>query len=119
VDALDERVDAHADEVAARSGGIDISFNAISHNSVHGTPMAETALEARLPHRRDPGVLRGRRADAAPALGRARPDGIRVVTLRTCSDARGRGDVAAFVASDRVRTLTAATVDISCGALVD
>ena len=29
------------------------------------------------------------------------------------------GDVAAFVASDRARTMTAATVNISCGALVD
>ena len=115
VDALDERaVDAHADEVAARAGGIDISFNAISHNSVHGTPMAEMALDdfageiittvttqfltARAAARHmiprgsgvilafggsgDPlrdyyiggtqVVLRGGRADAAPALGRAR-----------------------------------------------
>jgi NAD(P)-dependent dehydrogenase (short-subunit alcohol dehydrogenase family) len=40
LDALDERaVDEHADAVAAAAGGIDISFNAISHNSVHGTPM--------------------------------------------------------------------------------
>src|SRR5262245_31618692 len=46
VDALDERaVDAYADDVAARAGGIDISFNAISHNSVHGTPLAEMALD--------------------------------------------------------------------------
>jgi 3-oxoacyl-[acyl-carrier protein] reductase len=29
------------------------------------------------------------------------------------------GDVAAFVASDRARTMTAATVNISAGALVD
>jgi enoyl-[acyl-carrier-protein] reductase (NADH) len=29
------------------------------------------------------------------------------------------GSVAAFVASDRARTMTAATVNISCGALVD
>jgi enoyl-[acyl-carrier-protein] reductase (NADH) len=29
------------------------------------------------------------------------------------------GNVAAFAASDRVRTMTAATVNISCGALVD
>ena len=36
VDALDEGgVDSHADDVAARAGGIDISFNAISHNFVH------------------------------------------------------------------------------------
>jgi enoyl-[acyl-carrier-protein] reductase (NADH) len=29
------------------------------------------------------------------------------------------GNVAAFVASDRARTMTASTVNISCGALVD
>ena len=29
------------------------------------------------------------------------------------------GNVAAFVASDRARTMTAATANISCGALVD
>jgi 3-oxoacyl-[acyl-carrier protein] reductase len=29
------------------------------------------------------------------------------------------GDVAAFVASDRARTMTAATANISCGALID
>ncbi len=29
------------------------------------------------------------------------------------------GDVAAFVASDRARTMTAATVNVSCGALLD
>ncbi|MYZ33790.1 MULTISPECIES: SDR family oxidoreductase [unclassified Streptomyces] len=42
VDALDEQaVDAHAADVAARAGGIDISFNLISHNDVQGTPLAE------------------------------------------------------------------------------
>jgi 3-oxoacyl-[acyl-carrier protein] reductase len=42
VDALDEAsVDEHADAVAARSGGIDVSFNAISLEDVHGTPLAE------------------------------------------------------------------------------
>jgi 3-oxoacyl-[acyl-carrier protein] reductase len=29
------------------------------------------------------------------------------------------GNVAAFVASDRARTMTSATVNISCGAIVD
>ena len=39
VDALDERaVDEHADAVAAHAGGIDISFNLISHGDVQGTP---------------------------------------------------------------------------------
>src|SRR3712207_150642 len=46
VDALDARaVDEHADAVAASAGGIDISFNLISHGDVHGTPMAEMDLE--------------------------------------------------------------------------
>jgi NAD(P)-dependent dehydrogenase (short-subunit alcohol dehydrogenase family) len=46
VDALDETaVDEHADALAARSGGIDISFNVISHGDVQGTPLAEMPLE--------------------------------------------------------------------------
>ena len=46
VDALDGRaVDGHADAVAASAGGIDISFNLISHGDVHRTPMAEMDLE--------------------------------------------------------------------------
>jgi 3-oxoacyl-[acyl-carrier protein] reductase len=45
VDALDERaVSEHADAVAAQSGGIDISFNLISHGDVQGTPLAEMTL---------------------------------------------------------------------------
>jgi 3-oxoacyl-[acyl-carrier protein] reductase len=46
VDALDEgAVDEHADAVAAKAGGIDVSFNAISHGDVHGTPLLELSLE--------------------------------------------------------------------------
>jgi 3-oxoacyl-[acyl-carrier protein] reductase len=46
VDALDERaVDEHADRVAAEAGGIDISMNAITHPSKHGTPLAEMELD--------------------------------------------------------------------------
>ena len=46
VDALDGRaVDEHADAVAAKAGGIDISFNLISHGDVQGTPLVEMALE--------------------------------------------------------------------------
>jgi 3-oxoacyl-[acyl-carrier protein] reductase len=38
VDALDEQaVDANADAVAAAAGGIDISFNLISHGDVQST----------------------------------------------------------------------------------
>ena len=191
VDALDEgAVDAHADDVAARAGGIDISFNAISHNSVHGTPMAEMALDdfageiatmvrttfltgraaARHMIPRRSGVILAfggsgdplrdyyiggtqvafeaieqMRRQLSAELGR---HGIRVVTLRTggvpeslpegfegrekivesivsptmlgrAATLEDVGNVAAFVASDRARTLTAAAVNISCGALID
>src|ERR671913_1759670 len=48
VDALDEKaVDEHVDAVAASAGGIDISFNLISHGDVHGTPMADMDLGLR------------------------------------------------------------------------
>jgi 3-oxoacyl-[acyl-carrier protein] reductase len=46
VDALDERaVDEHADALAERAGGIDISFNLISYRDVQGTPLAQMPLE--------------------------------------------------------------------------
>jgi 3-oxoacyl-[acyl-carrier protein] reductase len=46
VDALDERaVDEHADAMAERTGGIDVSFNLISYGDVQGTPLAELELE--------------------------------------------------------------------------
>jgi NAD(P)-dependent dehydrogenase (short-subunit alcohol dehydrogenase family) len=46
VDALDqEAVDRHADAVATRAGGIDVSFNATSHGDVHGRPLLELSLE--------------------------------------------------------------------------
>jgi NAD(P)-dependent dehydrogenase (short-subunit alcohol dehydrogenase family) len=46
VDALDERaVDAHADDVAAHAGSLDISFNLIGHDVVQGTPMAEMDVD--------------------------------------------------------------------------
>jgi 3-oxoacyl-[acyl-carrier protein] reductase len=45
VDALDEvAVDAHADEVAATAGSLDISVNVIGVNDVQGKPLAEMTL---------------------------------------------------------------------------
>lgn len=45
VDALDEEaVDRHAADVVSSAGSIDISFNAISHGEVFGTPLAEMTL---------------------------------------------------------------------------
>jgi 3-oxoacyl-[acyl-carrier protein] reductase len=46
VDALDEpAVDAHADAVAGKAGGIDVSFNAVGHGDVHGLPLLELPFE--------------------------------------------------------------------------
>jgi NAD(P)-dependent dehydrogenase (short-subunit alcohol dehydrogenase family) len=46
VDALDGlAVDEHADAVAEKAGGIDVSFNAISHGDVHGAPLIEMSVE--------------------------------------------------------------------------
>ena len=190
VDALDAAaVDEHADAVA-EAGGIDISFNVITHGDVQGTPMAEMELEdyvrpvvsavsttfltaraaARHMIRRGSGVilvfggsgppLRGyslggvqvafeamesMRRQLSSELG---PHGIRVVTLRSggvieslpegfpgrerivgdiekttmlgrAATLEDVGNAAAFAASDWGRTMTAATVNVSCGALID
>lgn len=46
VDALDEgAVEAHAAGVAERTGGLDISFAAIGHGDVHGTPLMAMSFE--------------------------------------------------------------------------
>jgi 3-oxoacyl-[acyl-carrier protein] reductase len=46
VDTLDQRaVDEHADAVAERAGGIDVSFNAIGHGDVHGAPLLAMSYE--------------------------------------------------------------------------
>lgn len=46
LDVLDEKaVDSHADGVAERAGGIDVSFNSIGHGDVHGAPLMEMPFE--------------------------------------------------------------------------
>lgn len=46
VDALDEAaVDAHVDDVVARAGSIDVSFNLISRGDVQGTPLVEMTTD--------------------------------------------------------------------------
>jgi 3-oxoacyl-[acyl-carrier protein] reductase len=194
VDALDERaVDEHADAVAADAGGIDISFNLITHPYTHGIPLAEMAVDdfmapvqtaarttflttraaARhmIPRRSGvilafggPGERSGPMRDyylggtqvAFDAIETIRrqlavelgPHGIRVVTLASGGvpeslpeGTEGReeiagmierqtllgraatlediGNAAAFAASDWARSMTAAVVNVSCGALID
>jgi 3-oxoacyl-[acyl-carrier protein] reductase len=46
VDALDEQaVDRHADAVAEKAGGIDVSFNAVGHGDIHGSPLIDMPFE--------------------------------------------------------------------------
>lgn len=189
VDALDEaEVDAFADDVAERSGGIDISMNVIGVQDVQ-KPLTEiTAAEflrpieiatrtqflttrAAVRHMipRRSGVILlfgGGGPQTVPGIGgfkvaldamesmrrqwacEAGPYGVRVVTLVTggvpasmtadeplreriaASIAESSllrhgatledvGGVAAFAASDLARTMTSATLNISCGAIVD
>jgi 3-oxoacyl-[acyl-carrier protein] reductase len=50
VDVLDERAVAeHADAVAADAGGIDIALNSVAFPFVHGTPVADLAVEDIVP----------------------------------------------------------------------
>jgi 3-oxoacyl-[acyl-carrier protein] reductase len=194
VDALDEAaVDRHADEVAAKTGSIDISFNLITHPYTHGIPFHElgvddvmapvevaartTFITARAAARhmipRRSGVILafggpGDRSaplrdyylggtqvafDAIETIRRQLsvelgPHGIRFVTLATGGvpetfpdDFEGAGqftkmieeqtllgraatledigNAAVFAASDWARSMTAATLNVSCGALID
>jgi 3-oxoacyl-[acyl-carrier protein] reductase len=187
VDALDARsVDAHADSI----GRIDISFNAITHGDVQGTPMHEMDVEdylrpvatavrttfltmraaARSMISHGGGVilifggeglpprgyhlgglqtafhaLEAMRRQLSSELG---AHGVRVVTLRTggvpesipadfqgrdaltrsledatllgrCATLEDVGNAAVFAASDWGRTMTAGTINVSCGALMD
>lgn len=46
LDALDEKaVDRHADALAEKAGAIDVSFNAIGHGDVQGTPLIDMPFE--------------------------------------------------------------------------
>ena len=194
VDALDEQaVNRHADAVAAEAGGIDISFNLITHPYTHGIPLAEMGVDdfmapvetavrttfltaraaARHMIRRGSGVILafggpGNRSgptrdyylggtqvafDAVETIRRQLavelgPHGVRVITLASGGvpeslpdGIEGRqtivemierqtllgraatledvGNAAVFAASDWARSMTAAIVNVSCGALVD
>ncbi|MEV1176672.1 SDR family oxidoreductase, partial [Nonomuraea sp. NPDC049784] len=118
-----------------RGSGVILMFGGSGPQTAHGLGGFKVALDA----------MEGIRRQWACEAG---PYGVRVVTMVTCGvpeslpgDYPGRdgleaalreptllkrtatladvGDVAAFVASDRARTMTSATVNISCGAIVD
>jgi len=106
VDALDGKaVDEHADAVAATAGSVDISFNLVSHG-VRVVTLRTGGVPETIPAGFEGGEAIVEGLEELTMLGRA----------ATLEDV---GNVAAFVASDRARTMTAATVNISAGALVD
>jgi 3-oxoacyl-[acyl-carrier protein] reductase len=194
VDALDEKsVDEHADAVAASAGGIDVSFNLISHPATHGTPLWEMKVDdfmdsievaakttfitaraaARHMVKQRSGVIlafggQGDRSgplrdyylggtqvafDAIETIRRQLsvelgPHGVRFITLESGGvpeslpeDFEGRqaivdliegqsllgraatleevGNAAVFAASDWAKSMTAATINVSCGSLID
>jgi 3-oxoacyl-[acyl-carrier protein] reductase len=46
LDALDESsVDDHADAIAEKAGGIDVSFNAVGRGDIHGTPVVDMQFD--------------------------------------------------------------------------
>jgi 3-oxoacyl-[acyl-carrier protein] reductase len=188
VDVLDPiSAHAHADEVAADAGHIDICFNLIGHGDVQGTPMIDLTVEDLIrpidsivqstfltsqatarhmvrqprggvillfggegePARGQPvgGILvsffaqEAMRRQLASELGRA---GVRVITIVTAGipESFGTdptiaseiaeanmlgtaaayddvGNVAVFAASDQARMMTAATLNISGGFVID
>jgi 3-oxoacyl-[acyl-carrier protein] reductase len=194
VDALDEKsVDEHADAVAESAGGIDVSFNLISHPATHGTPLWEMKVDdfmdsievaakttfitaraaARHMIKQRSGVIlafggQGDRSgplrdyylggtqvafDAIETIRRQLsvelgPHGVRVITLESGGvpeslpeDFEGRqaivdliegqsllgraatleevGNTAVFAASDWAKSMTAATINVSSGSLID
>ena len=126
---------AAARHMVARGSGVILAFGGNGPQTLPGLGGFKVALDA----------IEGLRRQWACELG---PHGIRVVTLKTGgipeslpATAEGRdeitasieqatllkraatladvGNVAAWVASDHARTITATEVNISCGALVD
>ncbi|MGI5372851.1 SDR family NAD(P)-dependent oxidoreductase [Streptomyces sp. CA-251387] len=126
---------AAARHMTARGTGVILAFGGGGPQTLPGLGGFKIALDA----------LEGLRRQWAVELG---PHGIRVVTLKSggvpeslpqgfpgreaivdslveatqlgrCATLADVGDVAAFVASDQARTLTATDVNISCGAIVD
>ncbi|WP_210585514.1 SDR family NAD(P)-dependent oxidoreductase [Streptomyces sp. GESEQ-35] len=126
---------AAARHMTRRGSGVILAFGGGGPQTLPGLGGFKIALDA----------LEGLRRQWAVELG---PHGIRVVTLKTggvpesmpqefdgaeeiiasieketllgrTATLRDVGEVAAFVASDRARTLTSTDVNISCGAIVD
>ncbi|MGH2761187.1 MAG: SDR family NAD(P)-dependent oxidoreductase [Thermoleophilaceae bacterium] len=104
VDALDPvAVREHADRVAAEAGRIDICFNLIGHGDVHGTALIDMDVED----------------FARPIESIVRSTFLTSQAAARHMVRRGSGVILFFGASDHARTMTAATLNISGGAVID
>ncbi len=102
VDATDERaVDEHADAVAARAGGIDISFNLITRGDDQGTPIAAMTTE-RFLHAITTGVTTAFLTARAAARHMA-PQGAGVILHLTSGSSRGTAPLAWATPAPRTR----------------
>lgn len=150
VDALDERaIEEHIGAVAAKAGGIDVSFNAISIRDVQGIPLVELSREdfslpivtgttthfltaraaARRMVERGSGVILTLSASAAPVAGSPEPGrgmggfGVACAAiealLRRLPTLAEVANVAAFMASDQASAMTATIANLTCGTVVD
>jgi 3-oxoacyl-[acyl-carrier protein] reductase len=150
VDALDERaIEEHIGAVAAKAGGIDVSFNAISIRDVQGIPLVELSREdfslpivtgttthfltaraaARRMVERGSGVILTLSASAAPVAGSPEPGrgmggfGVACAAIEALSRRLPTlaevANVAAFMASDQASAMTATIANLTCGTVVD
>ena len=125
--------------MVAGSGSLDISFKLISVGDVQGTPLAEMSLDdfeqpirigvrtmfltARAAARHTVTLLTGGVPEAIPADYDGRDAITEVIVgkalLKRAATFEDVGNVAAFAASDRARTITATAINITAGAEID
>jgi NAD(P)-dependent dehydrogenase (short-subunit alcohol dehydrogenase family) len=109
VDLLDQQaVVRHADEVAARAGGIDVAVYAVSVMHDQGTTLVDLSIDEFM--KPIDGFLRTlfiASKAVAPHMGGERPGVILTLTEP------------AFLASDRAPTITGTVANLTSGALVD
>lgn len=133
LDAYDAAaVDAHAGEVAERYGSLDVSVNVVNHGDVQGKPMTEMKVEDYLApvangvttsFMRVCSIKTGGIGESIPADFEGREELVESLVeptmLGRLATARDVADAAVFLASDRARAMTAATVNVSSGAIPD
>ncbi len=89
--------------MAERAGGIEVSFNLISYEDVQGTPLAEMPLED----------------FERPVMTAVRTQFLTARAAARHMIAQGSGVILTFAASDLARTMTATSLNITCGRVAD